>query len=627
MDRRGLILTVVLAFFGCELEERQAPPLRVSPPSGNGTIGADGGVQRTLFRPLQTLRYGEQVSGVVQPDTLMGYVFHGTADDLPTVTLTLEGEGVTLLALYGPQSSSGRWGDAIAVAHHEDLIELSPEGLPGTGAYFLLVRSLRGEGDRYTLTLECDGCEASDCAEFDPCDTYCPAGRQTTDDASCFLCECAEADDACTDEMGCATGEICQRGRCVDAVTACIRSECDDRRMEVCGVDGTGYPNACWARCHGVEFMPGACACAADTDCADGHRCVEGQCRPPDCSHCAGSVEPVCGTRRGTYQNECFLECAGDTFLHRGECVRERCQSNEECLENQQCLPYRDRDVPGNARACAQDIEGPNCIRHCVGRPDQPIVFCRPDSPCPADEEQCFPLGPERGVCVRGCRIDATGAGRSSCPGRTVCAAIQWSEGQRGRGICLPSCGSCQRIEGVECLPDIRGREVCQSCNCDVLPEDPVCSGAVRYRNACEALCDGRTRLNACPMVGPAPGCDCTVDWAPLCVNREIFANQCEARCAERQGMAMRFTQCLQPPEVRDAVQCRGDDDCQNRICGGLLCGSRDVADCNVRLSPMAACISRTSGCTCNNGICGFSPTDESAQCRGVAPSDRPEEP
>ncbi len=200
---------------------------------------------------------------------------------------------------------------------------------------------------------------------------------------------------------------------------------------------------------------------------------------------------------------------------------------------------------------------------------------------------------------------------------RTTCAAVNWTDAEAGRGLCLPVCGLCREDARVECLPDLRGAEVCQSCNCDVLPDDPVCAGPTQYRNACEALCDEQVRLDPCPgvMPEPAPACGCAPEWAPLCADGEIFANPCEARCAERQENLGRFAQCLQPDALRDVMRCTGDDECQTRVCGGKLCGTRAFEECDIRLSPMANCISRTSDCGCTGGQCGFKPSDNTAQC------------
>jgi len=624
VGRRGLILTLFFVFMGCEFDERPTPPLRVNPPSGNGTVGVDGGVERTLFRPLGTLQYGDETSALVQPDTLLGYVFHGTAGDVPTLDLSLAGNDVVSLAVYGPQSSTGRWGDAIASAHDAARVLLTMDALPGDGAYFVLIRTLEGAGSNYVLSLSCEGCGESACAELEPCDLYCPDGRQESED--CLLCECVTTD-LCAGDDECGDAQACVRGRCVDAVAACIRAQCDERRMDVCGADGTVYNNACWAQCHGVEFTPGPCACGGDDDCPNGHLCRERRCVPPDCSHCAGTVEPVCG-ERGRYQNGCFLDCAGDTLVHRGVCVRDRCEGDEACDDSQHCRPYRDRDVPGNSQACARDAEGDDCIRHCIDRPELPAT-CGSERPCGNVLEECFPVGPEAGVCVRTCRLGSMG--RGNCPGRTHCAAVQWSAQEEGRGVCLPQCAACRRIDAFRCLPDLRGVEVCQSCNCDVLPEDPVCAGETRYRNACEALCDGQPRVSRCPSVMPQPPgseCDCPTEWAPLCVDGQVFANPCEARCVQDQQMVGRFSQCLEPPNVREVLRCTGDDQCQTRICGGQLCGTRAVENCDVRLSPMAACISENAACGCNGGVCGFRLTEETAQCgEPDAVGNRPQRP
>ena len=91
MDRSGLIVCLALIFIGCEFDPPREAPLRVKPISGNGIENPDGGVQRTLFRSLGSLTYGEEIQGVVQSDVLAGYVFHGSVGDLPRLDLEIEG--------------------------------------------------------------------------------------------------------------------------------------------------------------------------------------------------------------------------------------------------------------------------------------------------------------------------------------------------------------------------------------------------------------------------------------------------------------------------------------------------------------------------------------------------------
>jgi hypothetical protein len=170
-----LILALSLVFVGCEFDERTDPPLRVTPPSGNGTGVDRDGNQRTNFRALGALSYGQTVEGVVRPETSFGFVFRASADDAPELALEMAGPGVVLLAVYGPQATTGTWGDAIASAHGPNsvAIELDPVG---QGAYFVLVKTLDGRGPGYALSLSCDGCAEPACADLAPCDLFCPEG-------------------------------------------------------------------------------------------------------------------------------------------------------------------------------------------------------------------------------------------------------------------------------------------------------------------------------------------------------------------------------------------------------------------------------------------------------------------
>lgn len=605
---RWLILALTLAFVGCEFEARPDPPLRVTPPDGNGTTVDDDGTQRTRLRGLGTLSYGQTVEGVVRPAVLFGYVFHAGDDDAPALALELEGPGVVLLAVYGPQASTGTWGKAIASAHGANTVSVALDPV-AQGAYFVLVKSLDGGGPDYALSLSCDGCAEPACADSAPCDLFCPDGLEEANDETCYQCRCAETA-GCADDEECPGDRACLDARCVAADEACRQRECENTVAPVCGSDRLTYPNACWARCHGVErFTAGECGgCDGDGQCPQGQRCLDGQCRPPNCDHCnAEPEEPVCGARDLRYRNRCALGCAGDTFVHFGRCVRSRCQSDEECDETQRCRPYRDGRVPNNTRFCLQDPNGPSCIRRCVAVPPAP-PRCGPDLACP-EPSLCYPDGRDGGVCVPACRL----AANAVCPVGFECAATRFDDVASGRGICLPNCRLCQEHPALQCRPDLAGNAVCQTCQCEALPADPVCVGRAQYRNACAAQCDGQERISRCSVVmPPIEGCTCAPDWAPICIDERVYANPCEARCRQLEGPATPLAQCL-PPTPADPLRCETDENCE-RTCGGVLCANLELNACPA-LAPLAQCISAAGVCACVEGHCGFRPTERTRQC------------
>jgi len=72
----------------------------------------------------------------------------------------------------------------------------------------------------------------------------------------------------------------------------------------------------------------GGISCAS-MDCPDGYGCVQDGYGKPQCEHkgdssddclCIEIWDPVCGVNGKTYQNYCFLNCAGVQISHKGEC-------------------------------------------------------------------------------------------------------------------------------------------------------------------------------------------------------------------------------------------------------------------------------------------------------------------
>jgi hypothetical protein len=134
--------------------------------------------------------------------------------------------------------------------------------------------------------------------------------------------------------------------RARSALEACLHEQCElclcpEVFDPVCGADGKTYPNACVARCAGVEVVhPGECSmpCRCNGDCPTGDVCRDGGCQPPCEIRCL-TPDPVCGSDGRTYA--CGLEdaaCHGVTVLHRGEC-RPVCEQDADCQVGSICQP------------------------------------------------------------------------------------------------------------------------------------------------------------------------------------------------------------------------------------------------------------------------------------------------
>ena len=82
------------------------------------------------------------------------------------------------------------------------------------------------------------------------------------------------------------------------AGSACAHDVCYDLWDPVCGINGTTYPNECFADLAGVEVA------------------YEGECN----NVCSTIYDPVCGIDGTTYTNECFAHLAGVEVAYEGEC-------------------------------------------------------------------------------------------------------------------------------------------------------------------------------------------------------------------------------------------------------------------------------------------------------------------
>lgn len=140
----------------------------------------------------------------------------------------------------------------------------------------------------------------------------------------------------------------------LDACVAenCTPCVCPDVYDPVCGVDGKTYPNACTARCSGVEIAhTGECTrqCRCNADCPVGSVCRDNACQPP-CELYCFTYDPVCGSDGHTYGcGAADAACHGVTVLYAGEC-RPVCREDAQCPVGAVCQPA---GVCTNACGCA----------------------------------------------------------------------------------------------------------------------------------------------------------------------------------------------------------------------------------------------------------------------------------
>ena len=603
-------LTALLFFAGCGRNGYE-PRSGYDPPNLNGAYRDDDGVLRTVVHSLAVIAFGDRVEGeLVGADQLIGYEFEAFAATRPIVELQVVGEGVCpALALYGPRSEQGLWGDPLAVETRDDpgSLLLADLEIEAAGVYLILVQN-RSASVRaaYVLQLGCQGnCGPPICPEMQPCDRFCDLGF-VFDEQGCRLCECLGLAE-CGPDRPCPTGHTCDdEARCRPIPDPC--NDCPGVFEPVCGVDGRTYGNPCRAECAGVEVLrPGHCEepgrCGPERPCPGDLVCRQEHCVEPDC-RCPEVEEPVCSHTGRTWRNLCELECRpGEELAYFGVCRERGCMHNEQCPEGLFCLPIRE---PENIEICMEEPRSPHCLKEC--RPPD-MRRCQGGRGCERGET-CYPLDPEgHGVCLPLCRVTEDPA--EGCPEHHRCAALSEDRGEPG--VCLPACSraDAQCPFGLRCMQDARGLPVCQACICPEDPDaQPVCGRDNRtYPSECAARCAGMEwfREGACE---DAPTCICPRAPDPVCgTDRVIYNNLCEARCAEQRSVELEL--CFDEPV---SLFCERHEDCFRTGCSRSVCASEQSAACP-RYSGEAMCHVRHGECGCVHERCIFRGTPESIHC------------
>ncbi len=561
--RVSFIVLLVMLGVGCDRPQPEAPPPpQGSAPSGNARYTDADGRDRTAFRPVGAIGYGERVEDVLAPaEALVGYEFAGGGGDVVQLTLEVEGAATASMAVYGPRAANGLWDRPLAAAERVGVgvLRLPPVELPGDGYYFVLLRRMAGERAGFGLSLVCTDCPAPMCEGVEPCDLFCEAGY-ASDEAGCRQCGCE--DRGCVDDDDCLGGEVCGDGQC-RAAPACderCRDAASGPEAVVCGADGNSHPNACVAACRGIEVVArGFCdagGCEGDDECADGQRCVGGEC----VCDCPDARVLVCGVSGTEYLNRCVLECEGDELAYAGPCGR--VAPLRPCGEGGRC---------GDGQICVGGDEGGVCA-----------------SSCPLGD------GPE---------FDRI------CGLRAVCADVGAE-----RGVCLPACDR-ERFcpEGLSCGVDGQGRPACLPCGCEGAEGGPVCvGGRLEFESACEATCAGFGPNETAPGACEAPSrCDrCDDMWMPVCADGVLFSSGCDAMCDADRRLERPDT-CFERSPV---VPCRTDEQCGAEVCAGWACGAGEGRDGCPTLDAGAQCFVDYGECGCVAGMCGFRPVPGDAQ-------------
>jgi hypothetical protein len=193
----------------------------------------------------------------------------------------------------------------------------------------------------------CGGCACETCVcEMDAfcCDTLwdnicadacldscggCPAPDPFCGD---LVCNGEEDCDTCTKDCGCADGQVCDGGTCVDCVPSCDGLDCGDN----------GCGGSCGDCAEEEECVDGLCLGPCDPDCTDkvcGDDGCNGSCG--DCADGEGCVDGAC---------EIVLLC-GNGVIDDGE----ECETDDDCGDTAVC------EECVCVIGCTPDCEGKEC--------------------------------------------------------------------------------------------------------------------------------------------------------------------------------------------------------------------------------------------------------------------------
>jgi glucose/arabinose dehydrogenase/PKD repeat protein len=358
----------------------------------------------------------------------------------------------------------------------------------------------------------------------------CPAGLACIND-ECVVAPCP---------AGCATGQRCEAGQCVDA---CQNVVCQG---------GKCLAGVCVPRCQGVTCptnfacQPSTGMCedqCRDVSCPAGQTCSAGTCRPTcqvngcpptaNCNATTGACDPKCQgvscepgfgcvPETGACQDSCLtLTCPGGQACQGGECkpacVVRGCATTEMCNTTTGACQAKCAMI-----TCAPGAECVPTTGQCEDRCRLGNITCQPNFECSLGA--CQPRCAREGCATTETCNATTGLCVARCQGVTCEAGFE----------CVPTTGQCAEICRMRSCPV---GQVCSvgeckpTCAVNGCPNTAVCNPTT---GACDSRCQGVT-CNSGFVCKPSTGVceDLCNEAPPTCPeNFDCSVGACKPRCS-----------------------------------------------------------------------------------------------